>query len=200
MQRSPYLSGILSLRLLYVFLTFRIFQPYAFTGPGFFGVMPSEKWIQTMRELSAQSTGDVDFPPALQWARRPIWFAPENMILFGMGLPFGLAAFGGFLLMGWRIITANWKKHILLWGWTGVFFTWQAVSWVRAMRYQVLIYPMFAIIAAWGIFAIWEKGKITLRPNWATLLRGSGNSCRDSSCGWDTGIRVCILHAYITGQ
>jgi hypothetical protein len=152
-------------------LTFRVFQPYAFTGPGFFGLAISEKWVQTMREISAQSTGDVDFPPALQWARRPIWFAPYNMILFGMGLPFGLAAFGGFLLMGWRIFTANWKKHVMLWGWTGLFFTWQATNWVRAMRYQVLVYPMFAIIAAWGIFAIWEKGKIVTRPRRSRLLK-----------------------------
>jgi len=152
-------------------LTFRIFQPYAFSGPGFFGIVPSEKWIATLREISSQSSGNVDFPPALQWARRPIWFAPENMILFGMGLPFGLAAFGGFLLMGWRIITANWKKHILIWGWTGVFFTWQAINWVRAMRYQVLVYPTFAVIAAWGIFAIWEKGKLGTRPNRSVMLR-----------------------------
>ncbi len=152
-------------------LTFRLFQPFAFTGPGFFGLSISEKWVQTMREISAQSTGDVDFPPALQWARRPIWFAPYNMIMFGMGIPFGLAAFGGFLLMGWRIFTANWKKHIMLWGWTGLFFAWQATNWVRAMRYQVLVYPLFAIIAAWGIFAIWEKGKIITRPRRSKLLK-----------------------------
>ncbi|HEX7557306.1 MAG TPA: glycosyltransferase family 39 protein, partial [Leptolinea sp.] len=165
-----YIRNILVAAIFSIFI-FRIFQPYAFSGPGFFGVVPSQKWIATLREISNQSTGDVDFPPALQWARRPIWFAPENMILFGMGLPFGLAAFGSFIMMGWRILIGNWRKHILLWGWTGLFFTWQAVSWVRAMRYQVLIYPMFAIIAAWGIFAIWEKGKLISRLNWGILLR-----------------------------
>lgn len=154
-------------------LTFRIFQPYAFTGPGFFGLGISDKWVQTLREINAQSTGDVDFPPALQWARRPIWFAPENMILFGMGLPFGLVAFGGFLLMGWRIFTANWKKHVMLWGFTGIFFAWQASNWVRAMRYQVLVYPLFAIIAAWGIYAVWEKGKIVTRPRRSKLLKAA---------------------------
>jgi len=167
---SIYLRNII-IAVFVSFLVFRIFQPYAFTGPGFFGILPSEKWIQTMQEISAQSTGDVDYPPALQWARRPIWFAPENMILWGMGIPFGLAALTGFLLMGWYMLTGNWKKHILLWSWTGVFSAWQAVNWVRAMRYQVIIYPMFAIIAAWGIFAIWEKGKQTSCPNWGRLLR-----------------------------
>ncbi len=152
-------------------LTFRIFQPYAFSGPGFFDVIPSEKWIATMKEISAQSTGDVDFPPALQWARRPVWFAPYNMILFGMGLPFGLAAFTGFILMAWRMLTANWRKHILIWGWTAIYFTWQATNWVRAMRYQVLIYPMFAIIAAWGIISVWDMGKLIIRPKRARLLR-----------------------------
>ena len=167
---SIYLRNIV-IAVFISFLVFRIFQPYAFTGPGFFGMLPSEKWIQTMREISDQSTGDVDYPPALQWARRPIWFAPENMILWGLGIPFGLAALTGFLLMGWQMLTGNWKKHILLWSWTGVFSAWQAVNWVRAMRYQVIIYPMLAIIAAWGIFAIWEKGKQTPRPNFGRLLR-----------------------------
>ncbi len=152
-------------------LAFRIFQPYAFSGPGFFNIIPSEKWITTMKEISAQSTGDVDFPPALQWARRPIWFAPYNMILFGMGLPFGLAAFTGLILMAWRMATANWRKHILIWGWTAVYFTWQATNWVRAMRYQVLVYSMFAIIAAWGIISLWDMGKLIIRPRRATFLR-----------------------------
>lgn len=169
-KSSIYIRNIAAAAFICI-LTFRIFQPYAFTGPGFFGLMPNEKWIQSLKELSAQSTGDVDFPPALQWARRPIWFAPENMLLFGMGIPFGLAAFGSFLLMGWRMITANWRKHILIWGWTAVFFTWQATNWVRAMRYQVLDYPTFAIIAAWGIYSIWEKGKLIRHPNRAVFLR-----------------------------
>ncbi|MEM5773845.1 MAG: glycosyltransferase family 39 protein, partial [Anaerolineaceae bacterium] len=53
-------------------LVFRIFQPYAFKGPGFLGMIPNQGWIQSLSELSAQSSGEVDFPPALQWARRPI--------------------------------------------------------------------------------------------------------------------------------
>jgi len=45
-------------------LIFRICQPYAFSGPGFFsGISPN--FIATMTELASQSTGNIDFPPAL---------------------------------------------------------------------------------------------------------------------------------------
>ena len=64
--RNLILAGLVS------FLVFRICQPYAFQGPGFFGVGINEKWLNNLKELSAQSAGDVDFPPALQWARRPL--------------------------------------------------------------------------------------------------------------------------------
>ena len=152
--RNLVIAGILCL------ITFRIFQPYAFTGPTFFHVIPSQKWIDTMEDLAAQSGGDVDFPPALQWARRPIWFSGQNMIVWGLGLPLGLLSVAGFLWMGRRVfIKGEWHKHALLWGWTGVYFVWQSTLMSRTMRYQLLIYPTLAIIAAWAVFALWEKGK-----------------------------------------
>ncbi len=152
--RNLVIAGILCL------LTFRIFQPYAFTGPTFFHVIPSQKWIDTMEDLAAQSGGDVDFPPALQWARRPIWFSGQNLIVWGLGLPLGLLSVAGFLWMGRRVfIKGEWHKHALLWGWTGVYFVWQSTLMSRTMRYQLLIYPTLAIIAAWAVFALWEKGK-----------------------------------------
>jgi len=152
--RNLVLAGILFL------LTFRIFQPYAFTGPTFFHVLPNPKWIETMKSLAAQSSGDVDFPPALQWARRPIWFSGQNMVVWGLGLPLGLLSIAGFLWMGRRVfIKGEWHKHSLLWGWTGLYFIWQSTNLSRTMRYQLLIYPTLAIIAAWAVFTLWEKGK-----------------------------------------
>ena len=151
---------------LFTILIFRIFQPYAFSGPGFFGVLPNEKWIANMKELSAQSGGDVDFPPALQWARRPITFAWTNMVKWGLGLPLGLLAWAGFLYMGWRIIRKDWRHHLLLWGWTGVYFIWQSLNFTRSMRYQIPVYPTLVIIAAWLIFELWQT-----RDNWKPVVK-----------------------------
>ena len=154
------------------FFVFRIFQPYAFSGPGFFGLWPNEKWVNNLRELSQQSGGNVDFPPALQWARRPITFAGENLALWGLGLPLGVLAFCGFLWMGWRILSGDWKNYVLIWGWTAFYFSWQSINFSRSMRYQLPVYPTFAIIAAWAVFRLWsfarkpDQAKNKNRENW----------------------------------
>ncbi len=153
------LAGFMSL------LVFRIFQPMAFSGPGFFGIEPNPAWMANLRELRNQASGDVDFPPALQWARRPVWFAWENIVLWGMGLPMGLLAWAGFLWIGWRMIKGEWRKHILLWGWAAIIFIWQSLIFNPSMRYQLLIYPILSIFAAWAVFRIYDWGKKdTRRP------------------------------------
>jgi YYY domain-containing protein len=179
-QRERY--GVLLVRnlaiaaLVSVFV-FRILQPYAFTGPGFFNVGINPKWLATLSELSSQSGGNVDFPPALQWARRPITFAWQNMVEWGMGLPLGLLAWAGFVWMGFRSIKSilgrvhlpqdwqivnperwpEWQQHALIWGWTLVYFSWQSMVFSRTMRYQLPVYPSLSIIAAWAIFTLWEN-------------------------------------------
>jgi YYY domain-containing protein len=140
------------------FLAFRTLQPYAFSGPGFFGLKPNPQWIQNLASLRAQSTGDVDFPPALQWARRSHLFSFKNLTIWGVGLPLGITAWLGVLLMGWRILRGQWQKHTLLWGWTLAYFLWQSMAWNPTMRYQLPIYPLLAMMAAWGIFELKDSG------------------------------------------
>ena len=152
--RNLVLGAVVSL------ITFRIFQPYAFNGPGFFGIGLNPDWVETMKSLAAQTSGDVDFPPALQWARRPLWFSGMNMILWGLGLPLGILAWGGFLGMGWKMVRGGeWRQHLVLWSWTAFYFTWQSFNGNPTMRYQLPIYPALAVIAAWAIFALWERVK-----------------------------------------
>ncbi|MCX6068123.1 MAG: hypothetical protein NT121_20635, partial [Chloroflexi bacterium] len=141
-------------------VAFRVFMPYAFSGPGFFGVTPNPKWMANISEQRNQASGDVDFPPALQWARRSFWYSGINLVEWGLGWPLGILATLGFLYMGWRIIKGDWKEHILLWGWTGAYFIWQSTQWNPTMRYQLPIYPLMAMMAAWVIF----NGPRSLKP------------------------------------
>jgi YYY domain-containing protein len=168
--RNLAIAGVLAL------ITFRIFQPYAFMGPGFFDVKINQGWIASLKELSIISKGDVDVPYALQWARRPITFAVDNLVQWGLGLSLGLLGLFGFLWMGWRLIKGDWQKHIVIWGWVAFILVTQSVNWVRSMRYLLPIYPLLCLIAAWAIFKLWENGagavrKITrLHFNWRRVL------------------------------
>jgi len=145
-------------------VVFRVFQPYAFIGPGLFGIKFNPAWLENMKSLRSLTGGDVDFPPALQWARRPYWFALENIIRWGMGLPLGIIAWFGFLFAGWRMVKGAWRPHILLWGWTAFyFFGLQSFQWNSTMRYQLPVYPLLAIFAAWILIHAFDRQPSRLR-------------------------------------
>jgi len=142
-------------------LVFRVAQPYAFAGPGFFGVGLNEKWVNNLRDLSVQTSGEADFPPSLQWARRPRTFALENLVRWGMGYPLGLLVWAGFLWMAYRIWKNGWEKHLPIWLWSGAYFLWQSMAWNPMMRYTLPVYPTLVIIGAWAIIRLWDWRKQT---------------------------------------
>jgi len=159
-KKGPKIFFFLVLAALASLVTFRICQPYAFNGPGFFNIGLNETWVSAMRSLRAQTSGDVDYPPALQWARRPIWFSLQNMVIWGLGIPFGLLAWSGFAWMGWKIFSKRtWNPQLVLWAWTGLYFVWQSRQWNSTMRYQLPIYPLLAVFAAWVLMEAWEAFK-----------------------------------------
>jgi len=144
----------LVLSALVFFIVFRIFQPYAFQGPGFFDIAPNPRWIQNLRELSFLSSGSSNYPPSLQWARRSVLFPIKNLVIWGMGVPFGLSALSGLTWMGIEILKGQGLKNILVWIWSLLYLVWQALRWNPTMRYFLLIYPTLAVIAAWFAFKL----------------------------------------------
>jgi YYY domain-containing protein len=149
------------------FISFRIFQPYAFDG-----LLPSEQWLKNISELRAQATGEADLPWNLQWARRSPLFSFTNLTVWGLGLPLGILAWAGFLLMGWRILKGEYQ-HLLLWGWTAFYFVWQSMQFNATMRYQLPIYPLLIMMAAWVVFELAGSNVQTFkRSNLRTIAAG----------------------------
>ncbi len=100
---------------------FRVAQPYAWAGPDYDGwdsvppplnerlrvfekipeplrtvIMPNPRWIADIAEAGSQQTGEADMPWGRQWTERTPWLFPlENMVLWGMGVPLGVAAWLG---------------------------------------------------------------------------------------------------------
>ncbi|HHS96734.1 MAG TPA: hypothetical protein ENK08_02370 [Chloroflexi bacterium] len=102
-------AGVLSL------VTFRLAQPYAFAGPGFFGLALNKQWVQNMAEIRSLMSGAVDTYPGHQWTNRtPLVFPWVNMVFWGLGLPLGLtawAAWGSVGVKGFRWWVAARRKQ-----------------------------------------------------------------------------------------
>ena len=91
------LAGV-AVALFLALLMFRLFNPYAFTGPGFFGLKPNFRWLQDVGEAQHLVSGDAESPPNWQWVgRTPYLFPFSNMVLWGMGIGLGLAVCKGII-------------------------------------------------------------------------------------------------------
>lgn len=158
-------------------LMFRIFQPYAFEGPSFFGIKPNMQFFSNLIEVRRQQTGAADFPPALQWAMRiPILFSLKNLVVWGLGLPLGLISWIGFSWALWRMVRRHEFQHAILVIWTGAYFIWQSSGFTQTMRYQYPIYPTLVVLGSWGLWKAWDKiSSLTHknRRNFARVVLGA---------------------------
>jgi YYY domain-containing protein len=149
-------------------LTFRIFHPYAFIG---FGLNPH--WVDTMRSLAAQVSGDADWPPSMQWARRSVLFGFQNMVRWGLGWPLALTSWAGFIWAGWRSIQGEWRKpQVIIWAWGAIYMLSQSLGFNPTMRYFLPVYPALAILGAWAVFALWHLGaRVKKSDRWQRLAQ-----------------------------
>lgn len=137
-------------------LAFRIAQPYAFEGPGIFGVQPSVEWFERLGQIRAEQSGMVDLPSGRQWTNRaPIVFPWVNLVVWGMGIPLGLTVWAGWVVTGWELLRGK-RRHLVLWTWVTIVFVFQATRWVKAMRYFLPLYPLLTILGAYALVRLYH--------------------------------------------
>jgi YYY domain-containing protein len=132
-------------------LAFRMFQPYAFSGPKFWNISLESRWRGNMNQVQSMVNGTMDYPPGHQWTNRaPIIFPWVNMVVWGLGIPLGIAAWVGWVWIAWEILARKrWREHLLPWLWATAFFIYQGTQWVKSMRYILPVYPFFILFAAY---------------------------------------------------
>jgi YYY domain-containing protein len=143
--------------VLSAFLAFRVFQPYAFAGPSFSDLAINKRWYEVIKEVTNQVAGNSEWPPNHHWTNRPVQYAWVNMVLWGMGIPLGLAAWFGWGWAGVQIWKGNWRKHLFPFVWVLVYFIWQNAQFWRYMRYFIPIYPFLILFAAWAVVEFSSK-------------------------------------------
>lgn len=156
------MAGVLTI------LTFRVFNPYAFIGPGFFGLSINENWLQDLGVARMLTSPVYDGPPAWQWIGRPAyWFAWWNMVMWGMGLAFGLTGWFAWLWSGLQLIRARGDgvRNGFLFLWILVYFGWVGGNHVMSMRYYLPLYPAFAILSAWLLLELIKRASVYVREH-----------------------------------
>ncbi|MCA9975459.1 MAG: glycosyltransferase family 39 protein, partial [Anaerolineales bacterium] len=168
------LGGLLA--VVFTLITFRLAQPYAFTDAGLAKQVSLEQtgsepgalelfirslvglnpqFSANMEEIQRLQAPEASFPPALQWTdRAAILFPLTNMILYGMSVTAAIAAWLGFAWALWRIATfrPDWTAHLIPVAWSGGYFLFIGIRWVKSIRYFLPIYPTLFLLAAWAVF------------------------------------------------
>lgn len=154
---------------------FRIFQPYAFQGPGILSINFSalaaadhtlgifnERWLDNMGQAQYLVSGAAESPPNWQWINRTGYVFPfTNMVLWGMGVALGLSAWLGWLWSGVQLVRGQQHsaRHLLLFAWILIYFAWIGNLWVMSMRYYLPLYPGLILLGAWGLVALWQRSQ-----------------------------------------
>ncbi|MBI3240707.1 MAG: glycosyltransferase family 39 protein [Chloroflexi bacterium] len=155
----------IALAAVFAFIAFRVTQPMSFraeTGDTtLFTIKPNPEWSESMAVAQAESSGIGGGPPGEQWTNRPALIFPFiNMVIWGMGLPLGLAAWAGLAWAAWRSLnTSAWRLHLLPLTWAGGYFLFMGTRWVKSVRYFLPIYPFMALFAAWAVYELWAMAK-----------------------------------------
>ncbi len=137
------------------FAMFRIAQPILFAGPRLADIVPAPGAIALFRELAGHLDGSADMPPAWQWIGRTRWVDPlRNLLLFGLGPAFALAAIAGVALGAWRGAAGplfRRRKAIVLVAATVGYAAWIGGQFVSSMRYWLPLYPPLAALGGWAL-------------------------------------------------
>ncbi len=149
----------------------RVFQPMMFRASSgntsFFTFALNPDWVRSMNVAATESKGIGGGPPSEQWAHRPaFFFAWINQVLWGMGLPLGIAVWA-FLIMAWVFIFRSkeeglWKKLLLPAFWATLFFLFMSTRFVKNNRYFLPTYPSFCLMAAWGLATWYRRSRKTI--------------------------------------
>ncbi|NMA11682.1 MAG: glycosyltransferase family 39 protein [Chloroflexi bacterium] len=169
--------GLCILSAVVALVTFRIFQPMSFraaTGDtGIFTIHFNKDWVDSMLVSMSESSGIGGGPPSEQWARRtPLLFPLINMVLYGMGLPLGIAVWIAALAALWKCVRSDrqqWKILAIPLFWSLFYFLFMGTRFVKSIRYLLPIYPMLCLLLAWALTALMSSS-VQFRRNIGRIL------------------------------
>ena len=184
-----------AIAFLAAFVSFRIFQPYAFAGANPWSLALDPRWLEALRYWRDVHTGLADIPPRIQWAdRTPFVFTLDNLVRWGMGPGLGTSALVGAAIMGVQFVRAReWPSwwHLALVGWPAVELLLYGGSSVQAQRYLLPAYPFLVVLGAWTLSRLFTWG-------WRHSSNGEIVTARWRRLSFRAGIAIPVLAVLFT--
>jgi YYY domain-containing protein len=135
------LAGVLAL------VVFVIGEPYA--------VLDWENFIKRIVEESNMVRGIADLPYTRQYIGTPAYlYQIWNTIVWGMGIPLGIVAFGG---LGWAVIRGVARRRneeLLLLSWVLIYFLITGSFMVKFLRYMLPLVPFLCLLGAAALVSL----------------------------------------------
>jgi hypothetical protein len=131
-----------------------MFQPYAFDGI----VSISPKFISNIKEAHQMITGEIDYPPNIQWLNTsPVFHNLLNLFFVGIGpITFSLVILGFFRLYKKQQLFKKTEISFILLVITTIFI-YHSVLLAKYMRYFYPIHPILIIFAGYGLSFLKRK-------------------------------------------
>lgn len=163
--------GRLGLCLLVALATFRMLQPYAFTG--WWTLDP--RFITALGVLARAHEFSDWSPPSFQWiGRHSLLFALQNMASWGMGVLLFAAGAAGAVLTTIKLWQTPKPGPFLLLCWLAILLTVAAIAFNPTMRYQLSAYPIMALLAAAFLMSVARDSNYSARRYGPMLLVVAG--------------------------
>jgi hypothetical protein len=144
--------------------TYRLVSPYAFAHSSWLRPEPNADFRHALEAQSAALGGKFLFPPAYQWLLSTPWLDPlRNLLGWGLGLPLGLLALAGFVVLAARSVDA--ARHggrldpapvaaLMVTAFVAVTFAYFASRFAHSIRYLLPVVPPLCAGAAYALVAL----------------------------------------------
>ena len=148
------------LAALIAFAAFAVAQPYA--------LIDFSTYMNDVMTQANMARGDFELPFTIQYQETTPWvYHLRNLVIWGLGIPLGVAALAGTILIAWRAARQRNTVEIIFIAALLIPFLWLGMQQVKFMRYLLPLYPLLGIAAAFAILsamaypdALRQKGSV----------------------------------------
>ncbi len=146
---------------LIAFAAFAVAQPYA--------LIDFSTYLNDVMTQANMASGDFELPFTIQYQETTPWlYHLRNLVIWGLGIPLGIAALAGSTVIAWRAARQRNTVELLFIAALLIPFLWLGSQQVKFMRYLLPLYPLLCIAAAFAILSAmsWMM-RLGKRGTWA---------------------------------